>query len=306
MAAPMRERPILLTGCNGQLGCALRRALAPLGTLLAFDRQSLDLADTDVLRRRIAECRPGVIVNAAAYTAVDKAETEPDIAHAVNAVAPGVLGEAAAAIGALVTHYSTDYVFDGAAKGAYREEDAPNPLNVYGKSKLAGELALQASGAQHLIFRTSWVVGAQGNNFAKTILRLAAERETLNVVDDQYGAPTSANLLAETTVRILRRYSRQTSKTQDFPFGLYHLTAAGETNWHAYAALVLAEAQKAGYALKLTAKGLNPISASEYPLPALRPANSRLDCARLQRAFNLRLPPWQQGVTQTLQQIFEL
>ncbi|MDR2625804.1 MAG: dTDP-4-dehydrorhamnose reductase [Zoogloeaceae bacterium] len=306
MATPARERPILLTGCNGQLGCVLRQTLAPLGTVLAFDRQSLDLADADALRRRVAECRPGVIVNAAAYTAVDKAETEADIAHAVNAVAPGVLGEAAAAIGALVVHYSTDYVFDGTAKGAYREEDAPNPLNVYGKSKLAGERALQASGAQHLIFRTSWVVGAQGGNFAKTILRLAAERETLNVVDDQYGAPTSAALLAETTARILRRYYRQTRKTQDFPCGLYHLTATGATSWHAYAALILAEAQKAGCALKLTAKGLTPIPSSAYPLPAARPANSRLDCTRLQHTFDLRLPPWQQGVTQTLQQIFEL
>ncbi|MDR1351083.1 MAG: dTDP-4-dehydrorhamnose reductase [Zoogloeaceae bacterium] len=301
----MTERPILLTGSNGQLGFALRRALAPLGTLLAFDRQSLDLADPNALRRRIAECRPAIIVNAAAYTAVDQAEAEADSAQTVNAIAPGVLGEAAAAIGALVAHYSTDYVFDGAAKRAYREEDAPNPLNVYGRSKLAGERALQASGAQCLIFRTSWVIGARGDNFAKTILRLAAERERLNVVDDQYGAPTSADLIAETTARILRRY-RQTQNAENFPFGLYHLTATGATSWCAYAAFILAEAQKAGRALKLTAAGLNPVPARDYPLSAARPANSRLDCARLQRAFDLRLPPWQQGVTQTLHQLFGL
>lgn len=288
------------------MGFELRRALAPLGKLLAFDRPSFDLADPETLRRRVAEYRPGVIVNAAAYTAVDKAETEADIAHAVNAVAPGVLGEAAAAIGALVVHYSTDYVFDGTAKDAYQEEDVPNPLNVYGQSKLAGELALQASGAQFLIFRTSWVVGAQGGNFAKTILRLAAERETLNVVDDQYGAPTSAALIAQTTARILRRYRQRMREAEDFPFGLYHLTAAGATSWHAYAAFILAEAQKAGYALKLTAEGLKPVPSRAYPLPALRPANSRLDCARLQQVFDLRLPPWQLGVRQTLRRIFAL
>ncbi|MDR0674598.1 MAG: dTDP-4-dehydrorhamnose reductase [Zoogloeaceae bacterium] len=299
----MTECPILLLGGKGQLGCALRRALAPLGTLLALDRQSLDLTDSGALRRRIAECRPRIIVNAAAYTAVDKAETEVEAARAVNAVAPGVLGEAAAAIGALVVHYSTDYVFDGAARGAYREEDAPNPLNVYGETKLAGERALEASGARHLIFRTSWVLGAEGGNFARTILRLAAERETLDVVDDQVGAPTSADLIAGTTARVLRRYRQE---AEDFPFGRYHLTAAGATSWHAYAAFILSEAQEAGRALRLTERGLNPISARDYPLPALRPANSRLDCARLKRVFDLRLPPWQEGVRQTLRQIFEL
>jgi dTDP-4-dehydrorhamnose reductase len=303
----MVERAILLTGCNGQVGFELQRALAPLGRIVALDRRACDLADPDRLRRRLDELfaahRPAVIVNAAAYTAVDRAETEPELANAVNALAPGVLGEAAARAGALVVHYSTDYVFDGAASGAYREEDAPNPLNVYGRSKLAGERALAASGARRLIFRTSWVVGAHGANFAKTILRLAAERTRLDVVADQYGAPTSAALIAEVTLLALRRRAKA---PEGFPLGLYHLTAAGETNWHDYAAFILAEAQKAGIALKLTAAGLTPIPARDYPLAAARPANSRLDSSRLQRALDLRLPPWQQGVRQTLRRIFEL
>jgi dTDP-4-dehydrorhamnose reductase len=305
----MTEHAFLLTGANGQLGFELQRALAPLGRVVALDRRACDLADPLALRRRmdalLAEHHPAVIVNAAAYTAVDRAEAEPERANAVNAQAPGILGAAAARAGALVVHYSTDYVFDGVARGAYREEDTPNPLNVYGKSKLAGERALQASGARRLIFRTSWVIGAHGGNFAKTILRLAAERERLDVVDDQRGAPTSAALIADTTALVLRRC--KAARTEEaFPLGLYHLTATGATSWYAYAAFILAEAQKAGRALKLTAAGLNPVSSRDYPQSAARPANSRLDCARLQNAFKLRLPPWQQGVTQTLQQIFAL
>ncbi|GHT96940.1 NAD(P)-dependent oxidoreductase [Betaproteobacteria bacterium] len=296
--------PILLTGCNGQLGFELQTALTALGLpILALNHQTCDLSDHAALRRLLAEHRPSIIVNAAAYTAVDRAETEPELANAVNALAPGILGEAAAAIGALVVHYSTDYVFDGQSAEPYRESDAPNPLNVYGHSKLAGERALQASGAKHLIFRTSWVFGAHGNNFAKTMLRLAAERETLNVVADQYGAPTSAALLAEVTAQILREYL----SSETFPFGLYHLTASGATNWHAYAAHVIAAARdfygNARPSLKLAADGLNAITASAYPLPAARPANSRLDCSLLQRRFGLRLPPWQEGVDRVLQQI---
>ena len=299
MSAPA---PILLTGCNGQLGFELQTALAALGLpVLAFNHQGCDLADPDALRRLVAEHRPAIIVNAAAYTAVDRAETAPELARAVNALAPGVLGEAAAAIDALVVHYSTDYVFDGQLADAYKESDAPNPLNVYGKSKLAGERALQASGAKHLIFRTSWVFGAQGNNFAKTMLRLAAERETLNVVADQYGAPTSTALLAEVSARILTRYLN----AENIPFGLYHLTASGATNWHAYAARVIAAARRAQRPLKLANDGLKAIPASDYPLPAARPTNSRLDCGLLQRTFGLQLPSWQEGVDKALQQILQ-
>jgi dTDP-4-dehydrorhamnose reductase len=300
----MNERPVLLTGSNGQLGFELQRALALLGPVVALDRHACDLADPDALRRQIAEHRPAIIVNAAAYTAVDRAETEPEQAEAINAQAPGVLGEAAAAVDALVVHYSTDYVFDGLAASAYRESDAPRPVNVYGRSKRAGEKALQESGAKHLIFRTSWVVGAHGNNFAKTMLRLAMERETLKVVADQYGAPTSAAFLADVTAFVLGQYMRM-KEPEHFPFGLYHLTAAGATSWHGYAAYVLTAARQAGYPLKLAADGLFAISSRDYPLPAARPANSRLDCSLAQQTFGFYLPPWQQGVAHVLEQIFQ-
>jgi dTDP-4-dehydrorhamnose reductase len=300
----MSGSTILLTGCNGQLGFELQRALALLGPVLALDRQGCDLADHAALRRLVAECRPAVIVNAAAYTAVDRAEAEPGLAEAINANAPGVIGEAAAAIGALVAHYSTDYVFDGLAVGAYQETDAPRPINAYGRSKLAGEQALRESGAKSLIFRTSWVVGAHGNNFAKTMLRLARERESLKVVADQYGAPTSAALLADATAAILGQYLRA-GKPEYFPCGLYHLTASGATSWYDYAAYVLAAARQAGLPLKLSANGLKAISTRDYPLPAARPANSRLDCALIERTFGLCLPPWQQGVTHVLTRIFQ-
>ncbi|MDR1889850.1 MAG: dTDP-4-dehydrorhamnose reductase [Zoogloeaceae bacterium] len=300
MSAPA---PVLLLGCNGQLGFELRRALAPLWPVVALDHHACDLADPVALRCRmdalLAEHRPAIIVNAAAYTAVDRAETEPERAHAINALAPGVLGEAAARSGALVVHYSTDYVFDGQLARAYKESDAPNPLNVYGNSKLAGERALRASGAKHLIFRTSWVFGAHGDNFAKTMLWLAAERESLNVVSDQYGAPTPAALLADVSAQILARYRR----AENFPFGLYHLTATGETNWHDYAACVIAIARRAGYPLRLAADGLKAIPASDYPRTAARPANSRLDCGLIQRTFGLQLPPWEEGVERVLRQI---
>jgi dTDP-4-dehydrorhamnose reductase len=297
--------PILLLGCKGQLGFELQRALSSLGPLVALDRRGCDLADSAVLRRRIEELiaqhRPDILVNAAAYTAVDRAESEPEPAEAINARAPGVLGEVAVRHGMLVVHYSTDYVFDGQNAAPYRESDAPNPLNVYGKSKLAGERALQASGAKHLIFRTSWVFSAHGDNFIKTMLRLAAEREKLNVVADQYGAPTSAALLAEVCAQILAQYR----KTENIPLGLYHLTASGVTNWRDYAAYVIAAARRAGYPQKLEADEINAIPASAYPCPAARPANSRLDCSLIQRAFGLALPPWQAGVEPVLRQILQ-
>lgn len=292
---------ILLTGKNGQVGFELQRALAPLGEILAVDHRECDLSSPAAIRQRLAEFRPQVIVNPAAYTAVDKAESEPALAGAVNAVAPGILGEEAARLGALVIHYSTDYVFDGTQEGAYREDDTPNPQSVYGRSKLAGERALQASGADHLIFRTSWVFGAHGGNFAKTMLRLAAERDGLNIVADQFGAPTSAALLADVTAQILGQYRCQ--GRADFPFGLYHLVAAGCTTWHEYAQTVIRAALAAGKPLKLAADDVRPIATRDYPLPAPRPANSRLDTGKLRQAFGLELPAWQSGLAHVLQQI---
>lgn len=292
---------ILLTGKNGQVGFELQRALAPLGEVVAVDQHECDLSNPDAIRQLVAKVAPQVIINPAAYTAVDKAESEPQLALAVNGTAPGVFGEEAARLGALVIHYSTDYVFDGCVSGAYLESDTPNPQSVYGKSKLAGEKALQASGADHLIFRTSWVFGAHGANFAKTMLRLAAEREGLKIVADQFGAPTSAALLADVTAQVLGQYKRD-GRT-GFPFGLYHLVAGGCTTWHEYAQTVVRAALAAGKPLKLTADDIVPITTANYPLPAPRPANSRLDTQRLRETFGLELPAWQSGLGHVLQQI---
>lgn len=296
------NKPILLTGVTGQVGFELQRALAPLGPVLALDRQSCDLSNGAALQQKVRELRPAIIVNPAAYTAVDKAEAEPELAMTINGVAPGLLGEAAAEVGALVVHYSTDYVFDGSGTRPYTETDRPNPLSVYGRSKLAGEQALLASGARHLILRTSWVYGAFGGNFAKTMLRLAAEREQLKVVADQFGAPTSAALIADVTAQILGQYLRSGSPA-GFPQGIYHLAAGGETCWHEYAATVIAAARAAGRPLKLAADGLLPIPSRDYPTPAPRPANSRLDTRHLRGTFGLELPDWRQGLAHVLQQI---
>ena len=254
------------------------------------------------MRALVRSVRPRIIVNPAAYTAVDKAETEVDLAMAVNAQAPGILGEEAARIGAWVIHYSTDYVFDGKAERPYTETDAPNPASVYGRSKLMGELALQATGAQHLILRTSWVLGPHGGNFAKTMLRLAAERTSLNVVADQWGAPTSAILLADTTAQLIRQANMEGET--DFPFGLYHLAAYGETNWCDYARFVITAAQIAGKPLSLGPTDIHPITTADYPLPAPRPANSRLNTERFRTTFGLHLPHWEDGVRQVLEQVF--
>ena len=291
----------LLTGKNGQVGFELQRALAPLGEVVAVDRSACDLADPDAIRALIAGLRPDVIVNPAAYTAVDRAESDETAAHAINATAPGVIGEAARAIGAVVVHYSTDYVFDGTGEGAYRESDTPNPQSVYGRTKLAGEQALQASGADHLIFRTSWVFGAHGGNFAKTMLRLASERDVLKVVADQYGAPTPAALLADATAQVLGRLQRE--GRHGFPFGLYHLVADGVTTWHAYAQAVVSAAAAAGKPLKIAAADIEAIPTSAYPVPAPRPANSRLNTDQFRQAFGLRLPPWEEGLAHVLQQL---
>jgi dTDP-4-dehydrorhamnose reductase len=292
---------ILLTGKNGQVGFELRRALAPLGEVLAIGQADCDLADGAALRALVRDLAPNVIVNPAAYTAVDKAESEHERAYAVNANAPGILGEEAARLGALVVHYSTDYVFDGTKDGAYREDDIPDPQSVYGSSKLAGERLLAAATPQHLILRTSWVAGAHGGNFAKTMLRLAAEREQLGVVADQFGAPTSAALLADVTAQLIRQYDREGAT--GFPFGTYHVTASGATNWHEYARFVLQAALDAGRPLKTGPDRVSPLTTEQYPTPARRPANSRLDTTRFRETFGLRLPSWQEGIRHMLEQI---
>ena len=302
---------ILLLGKNGQVGWELQRSLAPLGELWALGRDAAsnpnwqgqplhgDLADADALAHTVQLLQPDVIVNAAAYTAVDKAESEPELAHTINATAVGVLAQQAQALGALLVHYSTDYVFDGSGQQPWPVDAETGPLNVYGHSKLAGEQQIRASGATHLIFRTSWVYAARGGNFAKTMLRLAQERDALNVINDQWGAPTGAELIADVTAHAVRQYlAGDTACT-----GTYHLAASGETSWHGYAQHVLAQAQGQGVALRVAPDAVVAIPSSAYPVPAQRPANSRLDTTRLQQVFGLALPPWQQGVDRMLDEI---
>ncbi|MDN3545602.1 dTDP-4-dehydrorhamnose reductase [Kinneretia asaccharophila] len=290
---------ILLLGKNGQLGWELQRALAPLGELIALDRhEGGDLAQPDTLRATLKHHRPDVIVNAAAYTAVDKAESEPELALQINARAPGLLAEYAAAQNALLLHYSSDYVFDGSGSAPRDEAAATGPLSVYGRSKLEGEQAIAASGCRHLILRTSWVYAARGGNFAKTMLRLAAEREQLKVIADQIGAPTGADLLADLSAHMLR-----TTLQRPELGGLYHAVAAGETSWHAYACHVIEFARARGVSLKVPPEQVLAIPTTDYPTPAQRPLNSRLSTTKLQQAFGLRLPPWQQGVERMLNEI---
>jgi dTDP-4-dehydrorhamnose reductase len=289
---------ILLLGKNGQVGWELQRALAPLGELVALDRQGADglcgdLADPAGLRESIRKLQPDVLVNAAAYTAVDKAESEPDLAELINASAPQVMAEEMHKLGGWLVHYSTDYVFDGSASQPWAETDQTGPLNQYGLSKLHGEQAIQASGCQQLTFRTSWVYAARGGNFAKTMLRLAAEREQLNVIADQLGAPTGAELIADITAHALR-YAVDKPQVS----GLYHLAAAGEVSWHGYASYVIEQARSAGK--QLAVQQVNAIPGSEYPTPARRPLNSRLDCEKLRDTFGLILPHWQSGVSRML------
>ena len=293
---------ILLLGKNGQVGWELQRSLAPLGELIALDRHSPDLcgdlAKLQGLADTVRAVRPDVIVNAAAHTAVDKAESEPELARMLNALAPGVLAQEAAKIGALLVHYSTDYVFDGSGTRPWTETDTPAPLSVYGQTKLEGEQAIQAACPNHLIFRTSWVYAARGENFAKTMLRLAQERERLTVIDDQFGAPTSADLLADVTAHALRQLLRRPTDA-----GLYHLVAGGETNWHGYADYVIAQSQRTQAAIKIVAKEVVPVPTSAFPTPARRPRNSRMDTSKLQTTFGLKLPHWQQGVARMLDEV---
>ncbi|PHQ26787.1 dTDP-4-dehydrorhamnose reductase [Marinobacter guineae] len=289
---------ILLLGKNGQVGWELQRALAPLGELIALDRSGFgqycgDLTDVKGLRDTLSSIQPDVIVNAAAYTAVDKAESEPELARRINTDAVKALAESAAAVGSWLIHYSTDYVFNGEGVQPWLENSLTQPLNVYGQTKLEGEEAIKASGCKHLIFRTSWVYAARGNNFAKTMLRLAKEREQLNVINDQLGAPTSAELIADVTAHALKHAPNHPGTS-----GLYHLAAAGEVSWHGFAKFVIEQALNAGQ--RLAVKEIGAIPTSAYPTPARRPLNSRLDCRKLNKTFGLTMPDWQSGVARML------
>lgn len=293
---------ILLLGKNGQVGWELQRALSVLGEVIALDRHRAatpygelagDLSDLDGLRATIRSVAPEVIVNAAAYTAVDKAESERELAHTVNALASQVMAEEAKRLDAWLVHYSTDYVFDGRGSAPWKETDPVAPVNYYGATKLEGEQLIQASGCKHLIFRTSWVYAARGNNFAKTMLRLAKDRQTLNVIADQVGVPTGADLLADVAVAALQQALHKPELA-----GIYHLAPAGETTWHAYASDVIAFARDQGETLAVEV--INPIATTEYPTPAKRPLNSRLSTAKLRNSFSLHLPDWQSGVTRML------
>ena len=285
---------ILLIGKNGQVGWELRRTLAPLAEVVAVDYPEINLTDTPALRQFVAGTRPSVVVNAAAYTAVDKAETETELCRQINAVAPGVLAEEAKKIGALMVHYSTDYVFDGAKTSPYVETDAPNPLGAYGRSKLEGDRAVKASGADHLIFRLCWVYGARGQNFMLTMQRLAREREKLRVVADQFGCPTWSRMIAETTALALKQVLAGADRS-GFN-GEYHLAASGQTNWHEFASRIIEWMPEAERKCRVVEK----IATSEYPTPARRPAYSVLDCGKLRKTFGLRLPDWEASLRQVL------
>ena len=292
---------LLLLGKGGQVGWELQRSLAPLGELVALDFDSTDFnadfSHPEQLAETVLKLRPDVIVNAAAHTAVDKAESEPDFARKLNATSPGVVAEAAQQIGALMVHYSTDYVFDGSGSKPWKENDPTGPLSVYGRTKLEGEQLVAQHCARHLIFRTSWVYAARGGNFAKTMLRLAKERDRLTVIDDQYGAPTGAELLADVTAHAIRATLQDPAKA-----GLYHAIAGGETTWYGYARFVLEQAQQAGVTLKAGPQAVEAVPTSAFPTPATRPHNSRLDTTKLQTTFGLRLPPWQEGVARMLRE----
>jgi dTDP-4-dehydrorhamnose reductase len=295
---------ILLLGKNGQVGWELQRSLAPLGELIALDSSSRelcgDLTDLEGIARTVRAIAPDVIVNAAAHTAVDKAESETGRARTINALAPGVLAQEAQRANAWLVHYSTDYVFDGNGEKPWLESDATAPLNVYGATKLEGEQLIARSGCRHLIFRTSWVYGARGGNFAKTMLRLACERDSLSVIDDQVGAPTGADLLADITAHAIR-----TAQLRPEVSGLYHLVAGGETSWHGYAGFVIDFARRAGIPLKVAQDVIKAVPTSAFPTPAKRPHNSRMDTTKLQRTFDLHLPQWQAGVERMLSEVLE-
>jgi dTDP-4-dehydrorhamnose reductase len=298
-------KKILLTGVNGQVGHALQKAFlketAFAGIVVSLDRSQLDLTDQDAIRRAVQTLQPDLIINPAAYTAVDKAESEPELAYAINATAPQVLAEEAAKIGARFIHFSTDYVYAGMKHGAYVEEDVTQPLSVYGKSKLAGEEAIRSVGLPHLIFRTSWVYGAYGKNFLKTILRLAAERDELRIVADQFGAPTSSTSIANAVLSVMGNWQNDYA-------GTYHLVNAGQTSWHGFAVAIVEEYNRIQKAhglplLKASPDNIQAITTQDYPTPAARPANSCLDCTKLARDFSVTLPEWHAALITELEAI---
>jgi dTDP-4-dehydrorhamnose reductase len=295
---------ILLLGKNGQVGWELQRSLAPLGELIALGSDSPDLCgnlrNAEGLAATVRAVAPDVIVNAGAYTAVDKAESDAAACFAVNAAGPAVLAQEAARLGSLLVHYSTDYVFNGSGESPWIEDATTGPLNVYGKAKLEGEHAIAATGCRHLIFRTSWVYAARGGNFAKTMLRLAGERENLSVVADQVGAPTAAELIADVTAHAVRATMHRRELG-----GIYHLAAAGTTSWHGYAHFVIQQARRAGMAIKVAPEAIVAVGSDAFPTPAARPRNSRLSTDKLQSAFGLVMPPWQSGVERMLTEFFE-
>jgi len=298
-------KKILLTGVNGQVGHALQRFFASdallSGLVTCLDRSQLDLTDQDAIRRVIQAVNPDLIINPAAYTAVDKAESEPELAYAVNATAPRILAEEAAKAGAKLIHFSTDYVYSGTKVGAYTEDDAPQPLSVYGKSKLAGEDAIRSVGLQHLIFRTSWVYGAYGKNFLKTILRLATERDQLRVVADQIGAPTSSHSIADAVLNVMVHWQNEVA-------GTYHMVNSGQTSWHGFATAIVEEytriqSSRRWPQLKVVPEDIHAITSEEFPTPVVRPANSTMDCTKLARDFSVNLPNWRDALITELQSL---
>ncbi len=292
-------KTILVTGVNGQVGWELQRALTPLGKVIALTREQLDLSQPAAIRQAVRAHQPDIILNPAAYTAVDKAESDAELAMAVNGIAPGVFAEEAKKLGALLIHYSTDYVFDGTQSTPYKESDSTNPHSVYGKTKLAGEQAIRAIGGKYLILRTSWVYGVHGGNFVKTILRLAKERNELRIVADQFGAPTSAHLIARVTLQILQGKAIEAAQS-----GVYHLTAKGQTNWHQYAQEIVRLAQQYDATLAQKSLTIHPIATHEYPLPAPRPSNSVLATEKIKQVFGADLPLWNEELAQCMRQLY--
>jgi dTDP-4-dehydrorhamnose reductase len=295
---------ILLLGKNGQVGRELSEVLGPLGEVYAFDRAEADLEDLNGLKNIVTQYKPDIIVNAAAYTQVDKAESESEKAYLINATAVGVLAENAKQLGATFVHYSTDYVFDGSKKGFYFESDETCPISIYGKSKLSGEQAIIASGCKHIIFRTSWVYSPHGNNFIKTILRLVQEKDTLKVVNDQVGVPTSAKLIAEITAAVIQKISNKTVMENEIK-GIYNLVPSGETTWYDLAKFVVKRSMDAGVRLKLHLNSLLPIASEDYPLPAKRPKNSRLNTEKIISTFGVEMPDWQEDVSETVDALIQ-
>jgi dTDP-4-dehydrorhamnose reductase len=298
----MQNNKILVFGRVGQVGWELRHKLACLGKVTAIDYPEIDFSRPDSIRTTVRTAEPTVIINAAAYTAVDKAESDPDLAMAINGTALGVIAEEAKRLGSILVHYSTDYVFDGTKQDPYVETNAPNPINVYGKTKLAGDEAIQAVGGDYLILRTSWVYGARGSNFLLTMLRLAQERAELQIVDDQIGAPTSSECIAQATANLLAQLLAPAGRGLDGRSGIYNLTSTGETTWFGFAKALLT---KSSGTFGFTVPNLIPIKTSEFPRPAKRPANSRLSCDRLKQTFGVTLPPWEEALSLVLETLAE-